>query len=127
MTSIRIGSETYSLQDSVSGATLNDLKRLQAQTKDESTPDGVTPQSIQEMFLWLEKRAKEDDFEQIELLGNGWFIQNLIGVMFLARRKSGEFLEVSDAGDVAFTDIQFVDEDDEVDAAPLGEAANPEE
>lgn len=121
MTGIRVGSETYDLQDAISGATLNDLKRLQLQTKSEWLPTGVTPQSIQESLQWLSERAKEDDFEQVELLGNLTFMDNLAGLVFLARRKAGQHLEVSDAGDVAFTDIQFVDDED--DAAPLDGAA----
>lgn len=121
MTGIRVGSETYDLQDAISGATLNDLKRLQLQTKSEWLPTEVTPQSIQESLQWLSERAKEDDFEQVELLGNLTFMDNLAGLVFLARRKAGQHLEVSDAGDVAFTDIQFVDDED--DAAPLDEAA----
>jgi hypothetical protein len=126
LTGIRVGSETYDLQDAISGATLNDLKRLQLQTKSEWLPSGVTPQSIQESLEWLGERAKADDFDQVELLGNLTFMDNLAGLVFLARRKAGEHLEVSDAGDVAFTDIQFVN-DDEDDAAPLDEAASPNE
>jgi hypothetical protein len=125
VTGIRVGSETYDLQAAISGATLNDLKRLQLQTKSEWLPSGVTPQSIQESLEWLGERAKEDDFKQVELLGNLTFMDNLAGLVFLARRKAGEHLEVSDAGDVAFTDIQFVN-DDEDDAAPLDEAASPD-
>ncbi len=123
MTGIRVGSETYDLQAAISGATLNDLKRLQLQTKSEWLPTGVTPQSIQETLEWLEKRAEEDDFEQVERLGNVTFMDNLAGLVFLAKRRAGEHLEVSEAGDVAFTDIQFV-ADEEDDPAPLDEAAN---
>lgn len=122
MTSIRVGSETYSLQDSVSGATLNDLKRLQSQTKSEWLPGGVTPRSIQDMFVSLGERSQEDDFELLDLLSDMVFMDNLAGVIFLARRKAGEHLEVSEAGDVAFTDIEFI-ADEEDDAAPLDVAA----
>lgn len=122
MTSIRVGSETYSLQDSVSGATLNDLKRLQSQTRSEWLPGGVTPRSIQDMFVSLGERSQEDDFEPLDLLSDMVFMENLAGVIFLARRKSGEHLEVSEAGDVAFTDIEFI-ADEEDDAAPLDVAA----
>ena len=124
MTAIRVGSETYSLQDSVSGAALNDLKRLQLQTKSEHLPSGVTPASIQSMFTWLAEQAAKEDFDGIALLGDVLFIDNLIGVMFLARRKAGEHLEVADAGDVAFTDIEFL-ADDKDDAAPKDEDVNP--
>lgn len=125
MTSIRIGSEIYDLQAAVGGATLNDLKRLQLQTKSEWLPTGVTPESIQKCMEWLSVRAQEEDFKQIELLSNLPFMDNIAGIVFLARRKAGEHLEVSEAGDVAFTDIEFVEEEDG--AAPLEEAANPDE
>lgn len=122
MASIRVGSEVYSLQDSVSGATLNDLKRLQSQTKSDYLPSGVTPRSIQDMFVSLGERAQVEGFEPIDLLSDMVFMDNLAGVIFLARRKAGEHLEVSDAGDVAFTDIEFIT-DDEDDATPLDVAA----
>lgn len=123
MSSIRVGSEVYSLQDSVSGATLNDLKRLQSQTKSDWLPGGVTPRTIQDMFVSLGAKAQEDGFEALDLLSDMTFMDNLAGVIFLARRKAGEHLEVSDAGDVAFTDIEFItDEDDEGDV-PLDVAA----
>lgn len=125
MSRIRIGSEVYDLQSAVGGATLNDLKRLQLQTKSEWLPTGVTPESIQESLEWLAERAQEEDFKEIEVLGNLSFLDNIAGIVFLARRKAGEFLEVADAGDVAFSDIEFVQEEDG--AAPLGEAANPAE
>lgn len=123
MTSIRVGSETYSLQDSVSGATLNDLKRLQSQSKSEWLPGGVTPRSIQDMFVSLAERSQVDGFDPIDLLGDMAFMDNLAGVIFLARRKAGEHLEVSEAGDVAFTDIEFITDDEDEDAAPLDVAA----
>jgi hypothetical protein len=123
LTSIRVGSETYSLQDSVSGATLNDLKRLQSQTKSEWLPGGVTPKSIQDMFVSLAEQSQAEGFDPIDLLSDMVFMDNLAGVIFLARRKAGEHLEVSEAGDVAFTDIEFIADEEDEDAAPLDVAA----
>ncbi len=122
MTRIRIGSEIYDLQSAIGGATLNDLKRLQLQTRSEWLPGGVTPGSIQESLEWLAGRAEEEDFKEIELLSNLPFMDNIAGIVFLAKRKAGEHLEVSEAGDYAFADIEFVEDED--DAAPLGEAAS---
>jgi hypothetical protein len=121
MISIRVGSETYSLQDSVNGASLGDLYALKMQTRRDGSP-GVSVKTISETFTRVGELAAGDAFSPLDLLDDDVFIQNMIGVVFLARRKAGEPVTVADASDVSFNDIEFIDEDDE-DEAPLGEAA----
>lgn len=117
MISIRVGSETYNLQDSVNGASLGDLYALKVQTRKDGSP-GVSVKTISETFVRIGELAQAEDFETIDLLDDDEFIQNMIGVVFLARRKAGEQITVEQASNVAFNDLAFI-EDDEDDAAPL--------
>lgn len=112
MISIRVGSETYSLQDSVNGASLGDLYALKVQTRKDGSP-GVSVKTISETFVRIGQQAASDDFSAVDLLDDDEFIQNMIGVVFLARRRAGEKITVDDAADVAFNDIEFITEDDE--------------
>lgn len=123
MTSIRVGSETYSLIESVNNAALNDLYALKVQTRRDGSP-GVSVKSISETFTRIGEASAADGFQSIDLLDDDVFIQNLIGLAFLARRKAGEHVTFEDAGQIAFNDIEIVsDDDDEDDPAPLEEAA----
>lgn len=122
MTSIRVGSETYSLHESVNGASLGDLYSLKVQTRKDGSP-GVSVKTISETFIRIGELAASDGFSPVDLLDDDVFIQNMVGVVYLARRKAGEQITVEDAASVSFNDIEFVTEDDEDDAAPLDEAA----
>jgi len=123
VTSIRVGSETYSLVESVNGASLGDLYALKVQTRRDGSP-GVSVKTIAETFKRLGELAQDEKFTPLDLLDDDVFIQNLIGVAFLARRKAGELITVADASDVSFNDIEFISEDDEeVEPTPLDEAA----
>ena len=122
MTSIRVGSETYSLQESVNGATLGDLYALKVQTRRDGSP-GVSVKTISETFQRVGVSAAVDGFNPLDLLDDDVFIQNMVGVVYLARRKGGEPVTFDEAGQIAFNDIQFVDDDEDDDPAPLDEAA----
>ena len=117
MTSIRVGSETYSLQESVNGATLGDLYALKVQTRRDGSP-GVSVKTISDTFTRVGELASADGFNPLDLLDDDVFIQNMVGVVFLARRKAGESVTVDDAGEVSFNDIQFIT-DDEDEPTPL--------
>ena len=121
MTSIRVGSETYSLEESVSGATLGDLYALKMQTRKDGSP-GVSVKTISETFIRLGQMSSSGDVSGVDLLDDDVFIQNMIGVVFLARRNAGEKVSFEDAAAVSFNDIAFI-VDDEDDAAPLDVAA----
>lgn len=121
MISIRVADETYSLQESVNGASLKDLYSLKVQTRKDGSP-GVSVKTISETFVRIGELAATEGFSPLDLLDDDVFIQNMIGVVYLARRKAGEQITVDDAADVSFNDIEFITEDDEEDA-PLDEAA----
>lgn len=108
---IIIDGEGYSLSDSVGGAHLGDLMALKLQSR---TADfaGVTVPSIQKMFKRLGETVS-DDMDAIELLADDDFLRNIIGVMFLARRKAGEELTYQKASEIAFSDFSFDFSDEE--------------
>lgn len=123
MTSIRLGSEVFSLEESVNGATLGDLYALKVQTRVDGSP-GVSVKTISDTFIRIGERAQEPDFEQLELLDDDVFLQNMVGIVFLARRKAGHEITVADAGRVSFNDIELIaDEAEEEAEAPFVEGA----
>ena len=91
------------------------------QTRKDGSP-GVSVKTISETFVRVGELAATEGFSPLDLLDDDVFIQNMIGVVYLARRKAGEQITVDDAADVSFNDIEFITEDDEEDA-PLDEAA----
>jgi hypothetical protein len=111
------------LQESVNGATLGDLYSLKVQTRKDGYP-GCSVKTISDTFTRIGELANRDDFSPLDMLHDDDFIQNLIAVIFLARRKAGEQVTVEDAGQVSFNDIAFI-VDDEDDAAPKDEDVNP--
>lgn len=120
MTTIRVGSESYSLQESVAGASLGDLFTLKVQTRRDGF-SGVSVKTISDTFSRVGELAAAGELSPADLLDDDAFLQNMIGLVFLARRKAGENITVEDAGRVSFTDIAFeVDEDDE-ESAPKDE------
>lgn len=119
MTRIRVGDSVYGLEESVNDAALGDLLVLKVKTK---TADysGVSIKTIADTFTALGKKAEAEDFTPLSLLDDESFIVNMIGIVFLARRKAGETVTFEDASRASFTDIQILaDEDD----APKGDAA----
>jgi len=122
VTSIRVGGTVYSLQESVNGATLGDLYALKVQTRRDGSP-GVSVKTIADTFTRIGAESAVDGFNSIDLLDDDVFIQNMVGVVFLARRKAGEQVTFDDAGRVAFNDIEFISDDEYDEPTPLGAAA----
>lgn len=121
MTQIRVGETVYSLEDSVNGAALGDLYALKVQTRKDGSA-GVSVKTISDTFVRIGEAASEPGFNTLSLLDDAEFIQNFIGVAFLARRKAGEQVTFEDAGRVSFNDLQIIPEvDEESDADPKGE------
>lgn len=124
MSQIRIGAETFDLATSVNDASLGDLYVLKTKTRSPAFA-GVSVKSIAHTFERIGVASKVDGFETIDLLDDEEFIINMVGLVFLARRKAGETITVEQAGRVAFTDLEFIDDDDDDEPeveAPLGEA-----
>lgn len=109
----------YSLE-SVNESSLGDLYSLKVQTK---TKDfgGVSLKTIAHTFERVGQLAQEPGFETLDLLDDEEFIINIVGVVFLVRRKSGEAITLDDARAISFTEFELVDDDeaDEVEI-PLG-------
>lgn len=125
MTTIRVGSESYSLQESVAGASLGDLFTLKVQTRRDGF-SGVSVKTISDTFSRVGELAAAGELSPADLLDDDAFLQNMIGLVFLARRKAGENITVEDAGRVSFTDIAFeVDEDDEASAPKDEDVSSP--
>lgn len=120
MTRIRVGDSVYGLEESVNDAALGDLLVLKVKTKTAEF-SGVSIKSIAETFTAMGRRASEDGFTPLDLLDDEQFIVNMIGVVFLARRKAGESLTFEDAGRASFTDLEILS--DEEDDAPKDDAA----
>jgi len=115
----------YDVVDSLQGAALGHLMELKIKSK---RPDdgfaGVTVPSIQRMFMGLGELAKEDGFEEIDLLGDLEFLDSIIGLVFLARRKAGEQVSYAEVRDtLTFDSFSFVADPDEVEADPKDEPA----
>ena len=69
------------------------------------------------------ERASKADFNPVDLLDDEGFIINMIGVVYLARRKAGEQVTFEDAGRAAFTDIEIIPDEDEAPKDDAAEAA----
>ena len=107
-----IDGKEYGLEDSLHRAALGDLYTLK-------TKIGVSAKTITATFKLFGKTTVPD------LLDDALVLRDLQGIVFLARRKAGESLTVDEAGQVSFTDISFVDDDedeesDEVESDPKG-------
>lgn len=132
---LRIDDTEYDVQEAISGATLGDLMKLKVKTK---TADflGVTVKSIKSTFKDIGQRLQDDEeFDTLDLLGDEGFLINMQGLIYLARRKAGERIEVEDAGDTAFSSFGFIFDDDEADdetneagtSDPKAPASDPDE
>ena len=123
----------YDITESLQGAAIGDLMKLKVKTK---TPEflGVTVKFIQDTFFALGDRMQnEDDFDPIELLGDEAFLNSAVGLIWLARRKAGEQLEISDAEATPFNKFSIEPDVDELEEAvgddpkALGEADGNDE
>jgi hypothetical protein len=123
MSSIQVGEQVYDIVEAISGASLRDLKYLGRETSSKDYPK-VTVKSMQDMFNRMGELLDAEGAEPVDLLSDDGFLANIIGVVWLARRKAGEReLTYDEAGDIGFGDISFPD--DEEDDAPKDEAAEP--
>jgi len=123
MTQIKLGDTLYSLEESVNDATLGDLYALKMQTK---TADftGVSLKTLSTMFARFGDLSSNPDFNTMDLLDDEDFLINMTGLIWLAKRKAGEPVTFAEAGQVSFTQVQFVDEadaDEDASDVPLGE------
>lgn len=126
MTKLRVGEEVFGLEESVSGASLGDLYQLKVQTRRDGLP-GVSVRTISEALAAAGERASEPGFTALDLLDDEVFLQNLVGLVFLARRRAGHQITVEQAGSVSFQDIELIaDEADGVGEFPKGEAPDVE-
>lgn len=125
---LRILDTEYDITDAVNHATLNDLMQLKVKTKSD-TYDGVSVKTIKTTFETMGQRAQQEGFDTVELLDDPVFLLNMVGVMWLARRRNGESITVEEAGKVTFNDFQFIgddpaEEEAEDPDAPFSEAAD---
>lgn len=97
---IVISGVEYGLEDSIHKASLGDLLQLK-------TKLNVSAKSISATF------KKFNGAHVMDLLDDADVLRDLQGVIFLSRRKAGETLTVDEAGQVSFTDVTFVSEDDD--------------
>ncbi len=149
---IRLHDQEYNLRDATSKAQLNDLMELKIKTRKDGRA-GVDVKTIRAAFIRMgeaftgAKGDVEDATDEqlseavqnafLELLSDDEFVQNFIGVMFLARRLNGETVTVQEAGAFAFSEIEWVvnteDEDDDddtnegADAVPFTEPVDEAE
>ena len=146
-----IGTTEYDVTDSIQKATLGDLMKLKVKTKT-STFIGVTAKSINQTFIAIGKHltaagelratryaeyvsaggdlaedevdlSNPDDWSTIDLLGDEDFLLNMQGLIYLARRRAGELLEVEDAADTPFDSFSLSTDDADEEAvtvAPKG-------
>ena len=120
---VLVAGVSYELE-SINEASLGDLYTLKVQTKTSTFP-GVSLKTISETFKRIGDLAGDPDFETLDLLDDEQFIINIVGVIFLVRRKNGENITLDDARAISFTDFQLVDdEEEEVAEIPLGVAAD---
>ena len=122
MTKLRVGEEVFGLEESVSGASLGDLYQLKVQTRRDGLP-GVSVKTISEALTRAGERASEPGFNSVDLLDDEVFLQNLAGLVFLARRRAGQPVTFEQAAQVSFQDVELIaDESDDVGELPKGEA-----
>lgn len=117
MTKLRVGEEVFGLEESVSGASLGDLYQLKVQTRKDGLP-GVSVKTISDALVRAGERAAEPDFQTVDLLDDEVFLQNLVGLVFLARRRAGQQVSFDEASRVSFQDIELIADDVEVSELP---------
>ena len=104
---INIDGYEYALFEAVGGAALGDLRTLKREL-------GVTVKSIKDMFADMSKTLKKKGASVLDLLDDDAFIDNMIGLIFLARRKAGEDITIADAEKVSFQNVTLVMEDEDL-------------
>lgn len=106
----------YDITESLQGAALGDLMNLKLKTR---RPDdkflGVTVRFIQDTFESIGTRMQGDGFDPIDLLGDVEFLSAMTGLIYLARRRAGDRIEVSDAANTGFSSVH-IEPDEDVEA-----------
>lgn len=123
MTRINIQGTEYDLTAAVSAAGLGDLFTLKLKTKALGYP--VTLRSINHLFSHLAERAKDPEFEALELLEDEDLLLTLQSLLWLSKRKAGENITFEDAGKIAFTEFHLLADDDEEETAEPDPKAPP--
>lgn len=116
---IVIDSVVYDVMESMQGAALGDLRTLKKET-------GVSVRSISQTFMNMGERMKDDDgdLDPSLLLEDEDFLDSMIGLIWLARRKAGEKVTLEDAADTSFNAFHLdFDDDEEEPELPKDEAA----
>lgn len=117
---IIIAGESYAMDEAITGAKLRDVKYLIRASRTKDTPP-VTPKTIQELFQNLAQQAENPDFDQVAWLLDDTVLNNLQGVMWLAKRHAGEDIAFDEIS-VALNGFSFSDDEDVPD--PKDEAAD---
>lgn len=99
---LRIAGTDYDYAAAMQEASLNDLMRMKSQT-------GMGMASINRA---LEKTKDAGDV--LDLLEDVDLLQALVCLSWLCRRHAGDDVSFEDAGRINFSDIQFIEEEDDV-------------
>lgn len=106
----------YDITESLQGAALGDLMNLKLKTRrPEDKFLGVTVRFITDTFTEMGKQAQSEEFNGLDLLGDEDVLSAMVGLIYLARRKSGEKIEVADAEATSFSSFYLDADDDDVD------------
>ncbi|WP_461634501.1 hypothetical protein [Glutamicibacter soli] len=100
-----VSGKEYPLKEGIAKASLGDLYVLKLKS-------GMGVKSIMETFKTLEK--SESHFDFIENIDG---IQSLRSIIFLCRRAAGEHVEFEEASDVPLSEIGFIQDEPEAEAA----------
>lgn len=114
----------YDVLESLHGASLGDLRRLKKDL-------GSTVRTINSTFTRLGEESQSDSFDNLSLLEDDDFLQSMIGLIWLAKRKAGVDLSIADAEATPYDvfSLDFDDDDEEVEAVdpkePETESSDP--
>lgn len=118
------GQDYGDIIDCVGRAGLGDLRDLKRHS-------GVTAKSIRDAINWSiqqlpKTKAEAKKFDSLDLLENDVFLDNMIGAIFLAKRKAGEVdFRIEDAERMPFDSFHF-DFNDEMQQTKAADAAPKE-
>lgn len=111
----------YDLTAAVGGASLNSLRELKK-------AHGITVPTINANFQKIITAASSEDPDL--LLEDDEFIDNMIAIVWLTKRKAGQDITWDQAGESSFGEMRLLDDEVEVDPDPKemsSEAANDPE
>lgn len=114
---ITIDGKSYELTESIGAAALGDLVALKKHS-------GVSVKTIKEMFEHTAELASDPSFDRFDLLDDEQFLVNMIGVIWLARRKAGEQIGMAEAEEISFQSVAFDFDEETAEPAPKDEDAD---